>query len=175
MTAQRVRSPRTKLAHLSAWVLMSCCAAAQSQDAPAAPRPAMARLPGPSLDQALKGLDAARSAASKMKINLTCAVVDARGDIVALSRMDGAPFFTATVAEGKALASALFGQPSGAMAQMAAGPAFASFNASLQNRILPVQGAVPIVRDNTILGGVGCSGASSQQDEDAAKAALAAM
>jgi uncharacterized protein GlcG (DUF336 family) len=45
----------------------------------------------------------------------------------------------------------------------------------MQNRLLPVQGAVPIIRNNQIHGAIGCSGATSQQDEDAAKAALAAL
>jgi uncharacterized protein GlcG (DUF336 family) len=125
--------------------------------------------------EALKALEMARAAAAKANLNLSCAVVDSRGDLVALTRMDGARFFTTDVARGKAQVSALFGQPSGNLAQFGATPAFSNFNATAQGRLFPIQGALPIMRNNQVAGAVGCSGASSQQDEDAAKAGLAAF
>ena len=41
--------------------------------------------------------------------------------------------------------------------------------------MLFLQGAVPIMKNGQLVGAMGCSGAASQQDEDAAKAGLAAM
>jgi uncharacterized protein GlcG (DUF336 family) len=122
---------------------------------------------------ALKALDMARAAAVKANLNLSCAVVDSRGDLVALTRMDGARFFTADVARGKAQLSAIFGQPSGNLAQFGATPAFSNFNTTAQGRLFPIQGAVPIMRNSQVNGAIGCSGGTSQQDEDAAKAGLA--
>ncbi len=137
------------------------------QPAPPAPTPA------PTMSEALKGLEAARAAAAKIGVNLSCAVVDSRGDLIALTRMGGARFFTADVARGKAQVAAMFGQPSGNLAQFGASPSFANLNTTSQGRLYPVQGAVPISRTNQIIGAIGCSGAASQQDEDAAKAGLA--
>src|SRR5262245_36808882 len=65
---------------------------------PAPPLPT----PGPTMADALKALDMARAAAVKANLNLSCAVVDSRGDLIALTRMDGARFFRADVALGKA-------------------------------------------------------------------------
>ena len=77
------------------------------------------------------------------------------------------------VARGKALVSALFGQPSGNMSAFANSPFFSNFNTAAQGRLYPIQGALPITRNNQTLGAMGCSGASAQQDEDAVRAALA--
>lgn len=143
---------------------------AQSAAAPAAPAPT-----GPTMADALKALEAARAAAAKMGVSLSCAVLDARGDLVALTRMDGARFFTTDVARGKALTSALFGQPSAAMAGFGNSPLFQNFNAAAQGRLYPLQGALPIVKNNQNLGAMGCSGGTGQQDEDAVRAAMAAF
>lgn len=110
-----------------------------------------------------------------MGVSLSCAVLDVRGDLVAFARMDDASFLTASLAEGKALSSVLFGAPSSALGRMAASPFFASMNASVQDRMIPAQGAVPILRDQRVIGAIGCSGGAPQQDEAAAKAGLAAL
>ncbi|HUN28025.1 MAG TPA: heme-binding protein [Steroidobacteraceae bacterium] len=140
-----------------------------------APPPSGAEVPRPSLAQALKGLAAAITSARDAGIALSCAVLDVHGDLIAFVRMDNAPFLTGSLAEGKALASALFGRPSGEFGAMAASPFFTSVNASVGNRIVPAQGAVPILRDDHVIGAVGCSGGAPPQDEAAAKAALVAF
>ena len=131
--------------------------------------------PGPTMAEALKGLELARAAAARGSLNLSCAVVDSRGDLVALTRMDGARFFTTDVARGKAQVSAMFGQPSGSMATFGATAAFSNLNTTAQGRLFPVQGAVPIMKGSQVHGAIGCSGGTAQQDEDAAKAGLAAF
>lgn len=129
-----------------------------------------ARPAPPALADALRMLEGARAAATKIGVRLTCAVVDARGDLVALARMDGAAFFTADVARGKAVASAIFGQPSAALAQMA--PLLQALGSVAHIDMLGLQGALPITGTNQTIGAIGCSGATSQQDEDAARAGL---
>jgi uncharacterized protein GlcG (DUF336 family) len=39
--------------------------------------------------------------------------------------------------------------------------------------VYPIQGAVPIMKNNQVFGAIGCSGATAQQDEDSAKVGLA--
>ena len=130
---------------------------------------------GPTLFEAQKALAAAVATATKLGVTLSCAVVDSRGDLVALHRMDRARFFTTDVARGKALASAMFGQPSANFAQMGNSAWFQNLNNSAQGRLYPVQGAVPIMRKDQRYGAIGCSGGSAQQDEEAAKAGLGAL
>ena len=66
---------------------------------------------GPSLAEAQKALAATEAAAIEMGVGLSCAVVDSRGALVALARMDDARYFTADVAVGKARASAASATP----------------------------------------------------------------
>lgn len=139
---------------------------AQTPPAPVAPTPR------PTLASVQKMLAAAQAKAAEMKVGLSCVVVDVRGDLVAAQRMDGVPFLTVEVAKGKATMSAMFGQPSGAMGER--GPALQSIGASAGLTMLAVQGAVPIVQNNQRVGAIGCSGAASQQDEDAARAGATA-
>ena len=159
--------PRRFVAWTAALLLMASAGAASAQTIAAAPAPTLA--------EAKKMLAAAEAAAAKMNTNLSCAVVDARGDIVTIERMDKARFFTVDVARGKALMSATFGAPSGNLASLASSPLFPGINSSAQGRMYPMQGAVPLMRDKQSFGAIGCSGGASQQDEDAAKAGAAAF
>ena len=149
-----------------ATVLIPASVAAQQRGAPAAP-------PGPTTAQATAALAAAQEAAEQLDVSLSCAVVDSRGDMIAMARMDGARFFTTDVARGKARISAFFGQPSGDMADFGNSPAFQSFNETMQGPLYAFQGALPIMRNGEVIGAMGCSGAASQVDEDAVRAALA--
>ena len=127
---------------------------------------------GPSLAEAQQALAATEAAANEMGVGLTCAVVDSRGALVALARMDSASYFTADVAVGKARASAAFRAPSGALARVGE---LGVADVIEGGPMLFVQGAVPILKEGQSMGAIGCSGASAQQDEDAANAGIAAM
>ena len=127
---------------------------------------------GPSLAQAQQALAATEAAANEMGVGLTCAVVDSRGTLVAFARMDSASYFTADVAVGKARASAAFRAPSGTLARVGE---LGVADVIEGGPMLFVQGAVPILTEGQSMGAIGCSGASAQQDEDAANAGIAAM
>ena len=159
------RVPFSALAGVMVATLAAGPVAAQPRGEPASP-------PGPTMEQSFSALAAARRAADAAGVKLSCAVVDSRGDLIALARMDGARFYTTDVARGKAALSAMFGQPSGNLGNLASSPAFENFNEAAQTPLYPFQGALPITRDGATIGAMGCSGASSQQDEDAVTAAL---
>ena len=133
---------------------------------------AFAQTPGPTLAEAKKAMIAAQNAAMKMNTRLSCVILDSRGDVIAAERMDMARYFTINVATGKARAAATFGQPSAALGGMAAMRIDQAIDGP---QMLFIQGAVPITRNNQVVGAMGCSGGSGQQDEDAAKAGIAAM
>ena len=126
---------------------------------------------GPSLAEAKLALAATEEAAIEMGVGLSCAVVDSRGALVALARMDSARYFTADVAVGKARASAAFGAPSGGLTRVGS---LGLDRVMEGGEMLFLQGAVPILKDGQPVGALGCSGATGQQDEDAAKAGVAA-
>ena len=135
-------------------------ASAQAPATPAAATPAPQYPPpqsGPTLAESTKGLALAQAAAVKMKVSLTCVVVDRAGTI-ALQRMDGARLYTTEVARGKATLGAV-GRASGAMTASPASPHLNLLREAAPGPFFPVQGALPIVRAGVVLGAIGCSGA----------------
>ena len=136
---------------------------------PTAPPPATV---GPTLAEANRALAAAVAYLDKLGVNESCVVVDSRGEMVALHRMDRARFYLNDIARGKALASAMFGLPGSKMGPIANAPWFQNLNATVAARVGPGQGGLPIFRNDEIYGAIGCSGGTGQQDEDAAQAGL---
>ena len=127
------------------------------------------------LAEALAIIDATEQDAAAKNLRLSIAVVDGRGDLIALARMPGARPTTADTAIGKAMVSAMTGRPSAAMTGQGQTPLYQNLNESTGGRLRFFQGAVPIVRGGYTVGAIGASGASSQDDEDAVVAALAAV
>jgi uncharacterized protein GlcG (DUF336 family) len=126
------------------------------------------------LDDAISLTTAARRAADEIGVPMSFAVMDGGGHLLALVRMDGAPWISADVAQGKAWTSAAYGVPSAAQKdKMEPMPNFAAaVTAMTHGRFTPQTGAVPVYRDATLLGAVGASGGTGDQDESACKAAV---
>ena len=114
----------------------------------------------------------ARSKMDDMGVKLTIAVVDGRGDLIALARADGASWRTPYIAQGKAVASATWGLSSADMAARAHEPIFQGFMALQGGRFIPGQGALPIYKDGELAGAAGGSGGTPQEDEDAVRAGI---
>lgn len=119
------------------------------------------------LDEALQLCAAARRAAADVGVPMAFAVMDPGGHLLALARMDGAPWITAEVAQGKAWTAAAYGVPSAAQREkMAAMPNFSTAISTLTHgRFTPQTGAVPVYRDGRLLGALGASGGTGEQDE----------
>jgi glc operon protein GlcG len=127
------------------------------------------------LGEAKAILAAAQADAARRSLQLSIAVVDGRGDLIAAVRMQDARPTTMDTAIGKAMSAAIFGRPSADLAGNATSPFYQDLNEATGGRLRFFQGAIPIVRDGYTVGAVGASGASSQDDEDAVRAALAAV
>ncbi len=136
---------------------------------PAAQAQAPSRL---TLDEAMRLITLAREEAASQGWRLSFAVVDARGDLIALVRMPGAGPNTPDTAIGKAMVSAIYGQPSAALTARATSPVTQAMNEATGGRFRLFQGGLPIVRGGFTVGAIAASGASAQQDEDAVRAAL---
>ncbi len=126
------------------------------------------------LDEANELCAAARSAASDQGLAMSFAVMDAGGHLLAFARMDGAAWVSADVAQGKAWTAAAYGAPSHAQKEkMAPMPNFATaITAMTHGRFTPQTGAVPVYRDGTLLGALGASGGTGDEDEAVCSAAV---
>ncbi|HZY00579.1 MAG TPA: heme-binding protein [Dermatophilaceae bacterium] len=121
------------------------------------------------LDEAMSLCTAARDAANEIGAPpMSFAVMDAGGHLLAFARMDGAPWVSADVALGKAWTSAAYGVPSAAQKEkMSPMPNFSTaLSAMTHGRFTPQTGAVPIYRSGTLLGALGASGGTGEQDQD---------
>ena len=122
-------------------------------------------------------LAACRDEANKMGKPVTIVVVDSSGAPVVLERLDGTAPMTTMIAEGKAAGSAFTGRDSALLKMMADNvPAIAAaVGARLGGRFVAVQGAVGLKKAGIVVGAVGVSGATSEEDEQIAKAGAAVV
>ena len=105
---------------------------------------------------------------------LTIAVIDAGGHLVALQREDGTSNLRPEIAQGKAKGAVAMGLGSRALFTRAQEQPFFidAMNALNRGQLVPVPGGVLIYRDETLIGAVGITGDSSDNDEACAVSAL---
>ena len=127
------------------------------------------------LAEALALIEATATAAAGNNLLLSIAVVDGRGDPIAVVRLPGARPATTDTAIGKAMVSAMTGRPSAATTGQGQNALYRNLNDSTGGRLRFFQGAVPILRGGYTVGAIGASGASAQDDEDAVTAGLRAV
>ncbi len=108
---------------------------------------------------------------------LTVAVIDAGGHLVALKREDGTSNLRSEIAQGKAKGAVAMGLGSRALFNRAQEQAYfiSAMNALNGGSLVPVPGGVLIRRDGTLLGAIGITGDSSDNDEACAIAAIEAQ
>lgn len=109
----------------------------------------------------------AKAVALGIKINV--AVCDSGGRLLAFQRMDGAMWAGIYGSQGKAIASASFGRPSGDLTERAEHPTFRAIVAHSGGAMIMGQGAVPVIRDGEVIGACGVGGGTGQEDEDCAR------
>jgi glc operon protein GlcG len=118
-----------------------------------------------------KAMEACKAKAQEHKWNVSIAILDDGGYLLAFHRMDGAPPISAEVAIGKARTSAMARRPSKFFEdRVKERPAFVTFPAGLL-----IQGAVPIMHKGECVGAVGVSGVQSFEDEQVAQAGANAL
>jgi uncharacterized protein GlcG (DUF336 family) len=129
----------------------------------------------PSLALALDLLERVRREAESRGLALAATVVDAGGHVVATQRMDGAALGAMRLATGKAYTAVLWGMRSGDfMTSTQPGGDDWGFNATDQ-RIVVYAGGVPLRVDGELVGAVGASGGTAEQDEACVTAAVLAL
>ena len=137
--------------------------------APAVPAPAYGAPIGLAAAQAL--IARAVEAAGARGFRMAIAVVEPSGELVAFGRMDDVQYGSIAVSQRKATTAARFRTATAALEERVANGRTVIL---AMHEMLPVAGGVPIVVDGRIVGAIGVSGASSAQDDEIARAALAA-
>ncbi|HET7450079.1 MAG TPA: heme-binding protein [Gaiellaceae bacterium] len=118
-----------------------------------------------SLARALEVIDGVRAEAERAQLALAVCVVDPGGHTVASQRMDGAALGALSLAVGKAYTAVLWGMPSGDLnASTQPGGADWGFNTT-DERIVVYAGGVPLYAGGQLVGGLGASGGTADQDE----------
>ncbi|HEY5541802.1 MAG TPA: heme-binding protein [Candidatus Binatia bacterium] len=129
------------------------------------------------LEKASIIVDRALAKAVEMKIRPLCvAVLDDGGHLVALKRADGASILRPTIAMGKAWGAIGMGESSRHLAlRLKDVPAFLGALSDMSGgKVVPVAGGVLIMDKGIIIGAVGASGATSEEDEACAIAGIQA-
>jgi uncharacterized protein GlcG (DUF336 family) len=121
---------------------------------------------------------AAQAHARELGLRVTVAVVDAGGLLTGLERMDGAPPLSAQIAEAKAQGAAVWHRDGHALGEVAQDrPAFVAA-VSQMTRLPLIAGAGSLVirdGDGVVLGAVGVSGGTPDEDRACAQAGLAVL
>jgi glc operon protein GlcG len=127
-----------------------------------------------SAEVARRILDAALAKAVELNVAVTVAVVDGGGNVQTLARMDGATFWSTTVATHKAVTAAGLGVPTAAFGQVAAQDPILLATMAAQPGFALLPGGIPIFVGGAIAGAVGVAGGTKGEDEPVAEAGVAA-
>ena len=130
------------------------------------------------LTGAKKAADACEAVARQKNLKLSIAIVDDSGQLILFRRMSGSSLASVDIALGKAKTAIKFPAPTRAITEYVHGkngepgksPGLAHMNG-----FVTLIGGLPIKVDNQLVGGIGISGASGDQDEACAQAGLEAL
>jgi uncharacterized protein GlcG (DUF336 family) len=126
------------------------------------------------LAEAKKVMAGAEAEALKNKWQMVIVILDSGGNLVMSQRLDGAQFGSVEVARDKAWSAVAFRRPTKVFQD-------AIEKGGVNLRLLrltganPLDGGLPIVADGKLIGAIGVSGATGEQDAQVARAGIEAM
>lgn len=127
--------------------------------------------PEVSLDTAKRAAAAAAAEAKKNNWPLAISVVGPSGHLVYFERMENTQFASIRISEHKARVAATYRRPTKVFADVIkANPALLSLD-----DVIASPGGIPIVQGGKIVGAIGCSGATGDQDHQACQAGADAV
>jgi glc operon protein GlcG len=124
------------------------------------------------LEFARKVAAAAAAEARKSGWTVAVAVVDTAGDLVYFERADDTQVASSQVAQDKARTAVRFKRPSKAFEEALAGGRMGILG---MPGVIPLEGGIPLLIDGKIVGAIGVSGVTSQQDGVCAQAGVDAL
>jgi uncharacterized protein GlcG (DUF336 family) len=126
------------------------------------------------LENARKIPAAAAVEAGRNNLKMAIAIVDTAGDLVYFEKMDETQTGSVTVSQSKARSAARFKRPTKAFQDALTGTTDGLRILGIEGAV-PVEGGLPIAIGGKIVGAVGVSGGTSQQDGQCAQAGLNAL
>lgn len=129
-------------------------------------------VPALTLEGAKAMVAAAEVEGSRNGWNVAIAIVDAAGGLILFHRLDNTQPASETIAIGKARTAARFKRPSKLLEDSVASGRIALL--SLEG-VIPMQGGLPIIVEQQVIGAIGVSGVTAVQDEQVAQVGLAAF
>lgn len=130
--------------------------------------------PNVTLEQAKKALAAAQADAVKRGWPMAIAVVDNAGHLVAFEKLDNTQNASVLIAQDKAVSSAMLRRSTKVIQDGVAGGG-AGLRLLALRYASPIEGGLPLVIDGRIVGGIGVSGMTSEQDGVIAKTGADAL
>lgn len=169
-----MRTTRPIASLVAAFTLAGAAGLAVAQ----APAPAAASVPqygnNVNHDQARRAIAGAVAEARRVGVPMAIAVVDTAGHLVAFEKMDNTQTASINVAQDKAVSAATYRRPTKAFQDgLAAGGA--GLRILTLRGATAVEGGIPLTEGGRIVGAIGVSGGSSEQDGVVAAGGVAAM
>jgi uncharacterized protein GlcG (DUF336 family) len=128
------------------------------------------------LKDARKIIAAAEKKSENLGQPMNIAVVDEGGNLVAHVRMDGAWLGSIDISINRAYTSRAFDISTKDLAEHSqSGGQFFGIHASNSGRVMIFAGGIPLKRDGKVVGAIGVSGGSGEQDHAVAEAGAAAF
>jgi len=118
-------------------------------------------------------MEAAEKKSNEIGIDMDIAITDDGGHLLMFHRMDNARVTSIDIAINKAFTAAAARKSTRAYGEVSGpgGPVF-GIHTSNQGRFTIIAGGLPIFMNNEIVGGIGCSSGSPDQDETVAQAGI---
>ena len=128
------------------------------------------------LEVAVKLIEAVEDKAKKMGLAVVVAVSNAAGRPIAVHCMDGAYYGSFDVAINKTFTSTAFQMPTAKLAELCRpGESLYGLQFSNDGKVMILGGGEPLMIGNTMIGALGVSGASAQEDTELAAFGAAAL
>jgi uncharacterized protein GlcG (DUF336 family) len=132
------------------------------------------QIPSLTLADARAMIDAGEKKAAQLGIPYNLAVVDAGGQLIAHVRMDGAWLGSVDIAINKAWTARAFDMATEKLGKMAqSGKPLFGIDSTNHEKVVIFGGGVPLKMGDVVVGGVGASGGTVDQDLDVVEAAAA--
>ena len=126
-----------------------------------------------SISDAESLIKGARIKANEIKVPMCISVVDESGNLIAFERMDGGKITSITVSQDKAFTAAAARKATHEYnAACVPGNLVFGIHTALNGRLSVVGGGLPVIVDDEVVGGIGLSSGTPNQDMDCAQAGI---
>ncbi len=138
--------------------------------------PTASQAAGMTLAAARRAIAAVETVAAELGVAMSVAVVDSGDQLVAFARMDAADLVGIGLARDKAFSALVNRMPTRDLAPLVQpGAEFYGYDSLAGGRMVVFAGGMPLERDGVLVGAIGVSGGSAEEDQRAVDAGVAAF